>query len=326
MYPKGEDGEVDPAGVFKTIDYNGNGMLNNDELINAMMRDMRDLETMDRILRMAQNYMNDEGEMDFDHFLKLMAEVDRDNSGHLSKAEFLDAINESLALNSMIQKLNLPLGFTVRELFTLIDSSSDGMISPEEFKAEMGRLIGCDAFQCSCVILMKRNHITGLIKDVYTAVQSVPLTSQNPEYYEGAAPPHCLKGEFNALRMELQEMKVGFHAKLDSLLLACHASCAEAQLGWTPSTFGEAPHNCKTSSTAEKNPIWIPLPALGGNREMMSLGERSVETENMEKQGGDYRKNLSSRFPHHDVSNPTGESINCDSELLDLHQRNIYMC
>merc|ERR1712196_736110 len=100
--------------------------------------------------------------------------------------------------------------------------------------------------------------------------------------------------------MELQEMKVGLHAKLDSLLLASHQDCAEAQLRWTPFTSEKVPRDCKTSSTVGKNPIWIPLPA-GGKRELISPGERSVEMENTARQMVDHRKNLSARLPHQDI-------------------------
>merc|ERR1712137_928521 len=183
----------------------------------------------------------------------------------------------------------------------------------------MGRLIGCDTFQYSCMIMMKMNHVMGLLKDVRVDVQSMPFISQHPEFYEGVPSPLSLKEEFTALRIELQEMKVGFHAKLDSLLLECHQSCAKTQNFWTPFTPEESSllipsPDCKTSPTAGKNPVWIPLPAHGGTRDMMPQGERSVEMEKTAKQVSDTQKGLSARAPHQAISNAMAEPINCNCE------------
>merc|ERR1712137_302602 len=71
------------------------------------------------------------------------------------------------------------------------------------------------------------------------------------------------------MRMELQEMKVEFSAKLNTLLQAsCHLhEHDESQSPWTPLTAGKdyiwIPSSEHGSWSAEKEPVWLPLPACG---------------------------------------------------------------
>merc|ERR1712107_111225 len=98
-------------------------------------------------------------------FGKLMTELDQDGSGELSKEEFLEALKGSCAMQTLIQELALPSGFTVRELFTLIDSSGDGVISPHEFESALRRLLDSSPFQTLCVLLMNINHAKSVVRD-----------------------------------------------------------------------------------------------------------------------------------------------------------------
>merc|ERR1712063_141539 len=95
-------------------------------------------------------------------FEELMKVIDADGSGHLSQDEFIKAVNESPDLKILLQELDFPTGFTIREMFTLMDDTGDGQIDVLEFKNGVARLMDCNPFQQLCVMLTSLNYLKNL--------------------------------------------------------------------------------------------------------------------------------------------------------------------
>jgi hypothetical protein len=75
-WPMTPDGQVDWAGSYKIVDYNQNGMIDNYEMVNAMMRDGWSLEHMKMMMETANQHMNEGGEMDFDQWMMFVKDAE----------------------------------------------------------------------------------------------------------------------------------------------------------------------------------------------------------------------------------------------------------
>merc|ERR1712151_137579 len=73
--------------------------------------------------------------------------------------ELRHAIERSDELSALLVQIDLPQSISIDELFTLIDNSGDGTVSPEEFQAQLTRLLDCNQFQQLCLMQISLNEI-----------------------------------------------------------------------------------------------------------------------------------------------------------------------
>jgi len=195
-------------------------------------------------------------------FQHLMDDIDSDKSGTLSKAEFLEALADSPSLKAVLTNLDFPTAFSVGEMFTLIDSSGDGVISSREFKNGMSRMVECSPFQSLCILLTSIHSLKSQVRELKATslghtINKAPHVSdlENKE----VPSPHCLEKDWTAVRMELEDMKVDFTSRINNLLQLLSP--------------GEALH--QSSST----PVWVPLPTTSERLPTVSEGAKSLTSE-----------------------------------------------
>merc|ERR1712137_1143697 len=147
-------------------------------------------------------------------FGELMNVDSSSKSDTLSKAEFLETVENSPHLKRLLRNLDFPVGFTMGEMFSLMDPDGDGSVSVREFKSGMGRLVECNPFRSLCILLTSINSLKSLVKEL-KATTTEPCTirdaSDIPDLKDDEQTSlHCLKNDLAILRMEMQDMKVDF--------------------------------------------------------------------------------------------------------------------
>jgi len=182
-------------------------------------------------------------------FGELMNVDSSSKSDTLSKAEFLETVENSPHLKRLLRNLDFPVGFTMGEMFSLMDSDGDGSVSVREFKSGMGRLVECNPFRSLCILLTSINSLKSLVKEEYKATLTEPCTVRNASDIsdlkdDQETSPHCLKQDLAILRREMQDMKVDLTSNLNNLFLLLSPVEGFRQ----------------NSSTANM-PVWVPLPS-----------------------------------------------------------------
>merc|ERR1711998_268878 len=76
-WPMTPEGEVDLKEVFHMMDYNKNGMLDKNEMVNAMMRDDYSVEDMHKVMEIAMGHMDENHEMNMDHWMMFIEDVEK---------------------------------------------------------------------------------------------------------------------------------------------------------------------------------------------------------------------------------------------------------
>jgi len=94
---------------------------------------------------------------------QVMIEADENGDGFISLEELESAINRNVVLAGLMSQVDLPDNFTIKELFTMIDGSGDGEISPDEFEQEMFRLVNCSDFQRMCLMQLSLNQTKSMV-------------------------------------------------------------------------------------------------------------------------------------------------------------------
>jgi hypothetical protein len=89
----------------------------------------------------------------------IMFDLDEDNNQRLSREEF-ESGSRNPQLQSLIRGIELPIGFTFDEMFTMLDTDGDGLLTRAEFVDGIMRLIYNSDFQRDCM----QNCAFGLIK------------------------------------------------------------------------------------------------------------------------------------------------------------------
>jgi len=84
---------------------------------------------------------------------KIIYEIDTDGGGTISQEEIEQAEGHE-DLNNMLNLVDLPWGFTLGDLHTMLDKDGDGELSKSEFFVSMKRLIFSGEFQRECVLLL----------------------------------------------------------------------------------------------------------------------------------------------------------------------------
>jgi len=79
----------------------------------------------------------------------VMFELDGDNDGELSRAEFRAGFEHS-DLNRLLRRIELPWGFTSDDLFNLLDTSCRGKLSKDQFTNGLFQLAFGSSFQREC--------------------------------------------------------------------------------------------------------------------------------------------------------------------------------
>jgi len=215
---------------------------------------------VERALMAAQKFSEQGREVELarrmllvEEFEALLKEMDVDGSGHLTKDEFIKAVNETPNFRHLLQKLDFPTGFTVGEMFTLMDNSGDGTIDVLEFKNAMARLMECSPFQQLCLLLKSLNDTKSLTRTVAHEKPTEMHPTKNLSDFSESKDrekffPGCFKEDLAVLRLELQEMKAELSSKINNLF-------------WVSCPSETRSHRLLVAD--DQIPHWTPLPTDG---------------------------------------------------------------
>merc|ERR1712137_1193993 len=166
--------------------------------------------------------------------------------------EFYSAVSTHGGLRDLIELVDLPTNFTVRDLFCLLDSDGEGRILPNVFKTSLKLLIKSTDFHRECLMRANMHGLKGMIKAVNTR--------QLKEIDELAD-----------LRRELKQMKLELFGKLDALALrqsvlidgSVIESCKKEAQG-TASDNVAPLDKCLDTTNSDYQAVWrtLPLPAM----------------------------------------------------------------
>jgi len=92
--------------------------------------------------------------------------ADRNGDGAISEAEAIAACKDH-SLCDLLHLVDLPHGFTVKDMVTMLDGDGDGEVTHEEFKEGMKRLIYCTDFQRQCMLMMQTSNLNKLVRTVH---------------------------------------------------------------------------------------------------------------------------------------------------------------
>jgi len=93
---------------------------------------------------------------------ELIQQFDEDQDGEISLAELKVAIQDP-QLQELLHQISLPVGFTVEELFAMLDSDGSGAISYHEFTGGLFRIIYSNDFQRECLLRLGHAHIKACV-------------------------------------------------------------------------------------------------------------------------------------------------------------------
>jgi len=79
----------------------------------------------------------------------IMFDLDEDGDGQLTKQELATGLQND-AFNELLQRVDIPWGFTVDDLFSMLDTSCRGKLSKSEFTTGLFHLIFSSEFQREC--------------------------------------------------------------------------------------------------------------------------------------------------------------------------------
>jgi len=151
----------------------------------------------------------------------VMEEIDKDGDGCISKEELEQAIEDHKDLANLLLCVDLPHNCTIDEVFKLIDEDGDENISPDEFHAEMYRLVFCTDFQRMCLLQISLNRVKHMLLDVQSELKQLRVCQTVPN--DGACEARGEEvgvnviDEVRKLRSDMQEMNAQLLSKLDAL-------------------------------------------------------------------------------------------------------------
>jgi len=89
---------------------------------------------------------------------QLMFEMDKDKSDEISMQELV-AASESPSLVRILREVDFPAGFTLQDLFQLLDTDGSGILSRNEFVGGIFRLLFSNEFQRQCLARLGEAHL-----------------------------------------------------------------------------------------------------------------------------------------------------------------------
>jgi len=179
-------------------------------------------------------------------------------------------------------------------MFTLIDSSGDGVLSCLEFKNGMSRLVECSPFQSLCILLPSINSVKGLVNELKaTSAAGTIRKNSNVSALEEVASPDCLRKDLAILRRELQDMKAALTSKINNLSLLLRPV--------------ETLH--QSSPTVGNMPVWVPLPPTGKGVTTVGKRSKSLTSEGCTSRGTAEEKNAVKQLSSEDAPNTTEKSV-----------------
>jgi len=88
----------------------------------------------------------------------IMFELDANQDQKVSLSE-LQAGADNPSLTELLREIQLPFGFTVDELFLMLDEDGDGFISRNEFIGGLFRTVFSNEFQRECMLRLGQAHV-----------------------------------------------------------------------------------------------------------------------------------------------------------------------
>jgi len=100
----------------------------------------------------------------------IMFELDADRDGQLSFDEFAAAMTND-NFNQLLRRIEIPWGFTIEDLFTLLDTSCQGNLSKAEFTNGLFHLIFSSDFQRECRAAVSHTKLSRTVKEMHSHLQ-----------------------------------------------------------------------------------------------------------------------------------------------------------
>lgn len=129
---------------------------------------------------------------------RMMCELDANHDGWLSFDEMGSAIDNE-KFTDMMKQINLPLGFSLRDLYLMLDTDMNSKVTRKEFVDGMYRIVHCNEFQRTCL-----SHLS--IAQVKRQIQQVQKEMKNDV--------HRLRQEQQSLA---QEMRNGLNEVMEAI-------------------------------------------------------------------------------------------------------------
>eukprot|EP00440_Ansanella_granifera_P004997 gb/GFBE01005417.1/.p1 GENE.gb/GFBE01005417.1/~~gb/GFBE01005417.1/.p1 ORF type:complete len:738 (+),score=175.70 gb/GFBE01005417.1/:1-2214(+) len=98
-----------------------------------------------------------------------VSNLDADGDGTISVVE-MEKAEQSGDIQDIVSGLNLPPGFSVMDLYQILDDDASGELHGDEFVQGIYRIIYCDAFQSSCLTSLRIANIRKDIRELHEAV------------------------------------------------------------------------------------------------------------------------------------------------------------
>jgi len=93
-----------------------------------------------------------------DQLTSLMFDLDIDGNCELNVSE-LRNVAEHPQLQELLRDIDLPAGFSVEELFDMLDLDSSGTVTRNEFIGGLFRLVFSTDFQRECLAHLRETHV-----------------------------------------------------------------------------------------------------------------------------------------------------------------------
>jgi len=100
----------------------------------------------------------------------VMKELDTDGDDHLSREELVLAVGHH-AFHGLIGELELPKGFSIEDMFVLLDVESTGKITHQEFVDGMFRMVHNSPFQQMCMVQLQLSQVKSKIKQLHQEIR-----------------------------------------------------------------------------------------------------------------------------------------------------------
>lgn len=126
----------------------------------------------------------------------IIFELDRDSDGQISLQE-LHAASNSDRFRKLMDGIELPHGFTFRELHEMFDHDRSNLLSKEEFVLGMLRLINCTPFQQACLQQSMLAQIKSQLVDLQSELNAFRVRfdmGQASASIAGPRPPRISRG------------------------------------------------------------------------------------------------------------------------------------
>jgi len=103
----------------------------------------------------------------------ILTQSDTDGDGCVTLEELETAIETNGTLATLLNKLDLPEGCTMKELFVLIDDDGDAHVQRQEFVTAMHRMIYCSEFQRLCMMQISLNTVKHLLRHLSEEIETL---------------------------------------------------------------------------------------------------------------------------------------------------------